>query len=144
MPLLCFRIISYSQCLVSDHQNFKFKANAFKSSKTIKVENHRSFSFLGPVLPPIASYSQCLCKLPKTIHLNRISTKFLIVKHLKNETVLWSQRSQQEGCPLKHHQAPSRCRSWWHSGWGWDQLSLFNLSLPVVHHLSVKTSHTGS
>ena len=88
MPLLCFRIISYSQRLVTDQQYFKFKANALKSNKTIKEETHRSFSFLGPVDPLITSHSQCPSKFLKTIQLNRISTEFLIVQHLKDVTLL--------------------------------------------------------
>ena len=133
MPLLCYIILTMASQWPT---KFQVQGQCLKVKQNNQSRKSQKLFIFRASNPSITSHSQCQSKFPKTIHLNRISTKFLIVKHLKNETVFWRQRRQQEGCPLKHHQAPSRCRSWWHSGWGWDQLSLFNLSLPVFHHPS--------
>ena len=86
MPLLCYIILTMASQWPT---KFQVQGQCFKVKQNNQSRKSQKLFIFRASNPSITSHSQCQSKFPKTIHVNRISTKFLIVKHLKDETVFW-------------------------------------------------------
>ena len=121
MPLLCYIILTMASQWPT---KFQVQGQCFKVKQNNQSRKSQKLFIFGASNLWITSHSQCQSKFPKTIHLNRISTKFLIIWKMK---LCFDWKSSQ--CHTKAHCSGFREGEGCCSGMSWPPLFTQSTSL---------------